>query len=190
MLVALVAQAPSCRKRNEHCYYDIDEIQAQVTYLSHKDRTNEGVLGGMQQHGQQQAPPSVMEDPGEDDRQGHAPNDKLDKWEANTDKAHASSIVSWSQQEQWEVPQSPEQSKEERSAEWAKTVLKAWQGKATPGRFLRQRTPDQQDYDEDRHVTLNQSGNWLTYGHDSSRWNKQAKQDQDREANKDKEIPP
>src|SRR5712691_3730786 len=73
--VSPVRETPSRCSDKQQCYYDIDEIQAQIAHLGREDRAEGGIFRGVQQHRQQQATVCVMEDPGEDDRQGHCADD-------------------------------------------------------------------------------------------------------------------
>lgn len=88
-----VGDAPARGSDQQHGNQNIDAIQAQVAYLGWEHRADGSIGGRVQQHRQQQATARVIEDPGEDDGQGHFADDEGEERQAYANEARSRSIV-------------------------------------------------------------------------------------------------
>src|SRR5215831_11239864 len=90
----------------------------------------------MHQHGYEQAPPRIIEDPGDDDREGDGRKNEEHKVSQFGQQIHARTSCLRVSQEEGKMPASPEHPKDEASQQGAIAMLQAWQCEAAPAGFF------------------------------------------------------
>ena len=114
-LGALVAEASPGGSDDEQRHHDKADRPAQYNQWGRGSRAARCIDGCVKQHRQQEAATGVIEDPRDDTRPRYDGDNELGEGNADAGETGTSSIVSWDEQEQGQVPQAPEHSKNKAS---------------------------------------------------------------------------